>query len=349
MSTVIDAPPASDATTSNPTQQIPSRMKAAVYTAYGPPEVIEIQDVDTPAPGDHQVLIKVRAAALNPLDWRIMRGGSLPFRLLFGWTKPKARPGRDVAGEVVSVGRMVTRWNAGDRVFGGCMGALAQYACAGETKIARIPESMSFEQAASIPVAGMTALQGLRDYGVRAGSKVLINGAAGGVGTFAVQIAKWLGAEVTGVCSTNKVEMVRSLGADHVIDYTREEFTGGVERYDVILDNVGNLPPAVFKRVLVRGGKVVMAGAPKDAAKVFPRMLNAILLNAIQLSMSGRRIFHAMIARIGTKDLTVVAELIEAGKVKPILERTYALDEVRDPMRYLETGPVMGKLIIKLA
>lgn len=345
MSTTVEAPPKVDIQATRPlTTEIPRRMKAAVYTAYGPPEVIEIREVDTPVPSDDEVLMRVSTAALNPLDWRVMRGGALPFRLMFGWSRPKSGFGRDVAGTVLAVGGNVKQFKPGDNVFGGCIGAVAEYACAVESKIALKPDGVTWEQAASIPVAGMTALQGLRDYGVTQGTKVLINGAAGGVGTFAVQLGKWLGAEVTAVCSTRNIEMVRSLGADRVIDYTCEEFTAGTEQFDVILDNVGNVPLAKLKRVLSANGKVVMAGAPKEPWAIARRFVRAWLLSAF----SARK-FTMMMARIGTKDLEIMADLAKSHKVVPVVEQCYALAEIRDAVRYLETGHVRGKLIISIS
>lgn len=345
MTSAIETPPKqATETTSRSTVEIPARMKAAVYKAYGPPEVIEITEVDTPAPIEDQVLIKVKVAALNPLDWRVMRGGGLPFRLMFGWKRPKARVARDVAGTVVAVGTNVTKFKPGDSVFGGCIGAVAEYVCAGESKVALKPDDVTWEQAASIPVAGMTALQGLRDYGAGPGTKVLINGSAGGVGTFAVQIAKWLGADVTGVCSTRNVAMVKSLGADRVIDYTQEEFTRGGVRYDVILDNVGNAPLTDVKRVLAPKGKVVMAGAPKEAGRIVRRIMQAGLMSAL-----GKQKFTMLMARIGSKDLAIMAELIEAHKVVPVVEQRYPMAEIRDAIHYLETGHVKGKLVINIS
>ena len=222
-------------------------MKAAVYVRYGPPDVVQIMDVEKPVPNDNEVLLKVRAASVNPLDWRLMRGVPNILRILFRLRKPTitqpGRPGRDVAGLVEAVGKNVTRFKPGDEVFGWCHGAFAEYACTSESALVTKPASVTFEQAASVAVAALSAMQGLRDKGkIQAGQKVLINGAAGGVGTFAVQIAKSYGAKVTGVCSTRNLEMVRSMGGDKVVDYTREDFTKGGQRYDLILDCVGNRP-----------------------------------------------------------------------------------------------------------
>ena len=228
-------------------------MKAAIYTNYGPPDVVHVTDVEKPVPKDDEVLIKVRAASVNPLDWRLMKGEPRFLRLFFGLRKPRrGRPGVDVAGEVEAVGRNVTQFKPGDEVFGSCRAAFAEYVCtAAESKIAMKPDNVTFEQAASVNVAGLTALQGLRDKGkIQPGSKVLINGAAGGVGTFAVQIAKSFGADVTGVCSTRNVAMVKSIGANEVIDYTQHDFTTSDQRYDLILDCVGNHSFSACRRVL---------------------------------------------------------------------------------------------------
>ncbi len=317
-------------------------MKAIIYSSYGPADVLKLEEVEKPVPADDQVLIKVRAAAVNPLDWRLMRGGPLVFRLLFGLRKPKdPRVGRDVAGEVESVGRNVTQFKAGDRVFGTCLGAFAEYACARASKLALIPDTVTFEQAAAVPVAGITALQGLRDHGrLRPGQTVLINGAAGGVGTFAVQIAKWLGAHVTGVCSTKNVDLVRSLGADRVIDYSQEDFTAGAERYDLMLDNVANRSLSDCRRVLTPHGKCVVAGAPKEMGAVLARTGGIVLL-----SLVGRK-FQMMFANINTPDLTTMADLIASGKLKPVIDRRYPLSEIHEAIRYVETGHAPGKVVI---
>ncbi len=237
-------------------------MKAIVYHRYGSPDVLKCEEIERPTPKDDEVLVKVRAASLNPLDWHFMRGEPYFIRLMTGLRRPKfTRLGVDVAGRVEAVGRSVTWFEPGDEVFGGCRGAFAEYACARESELITKPEGVTFEQAACVNVAALTALQSLRDKGrVRPGQKVLINGAAGGVGTFAVQIAKWLGAEVTGVCSTRNVEMVRSIGADHVIDYTGEDFTEGGRRYDLILDCVGSHRLSALRRVLSPEGTYIAVG-----------------------------------------------------------------------------------------
>jgi len=323
-------------------------MRAAVYTRYGPPDVVQIRDVEKPVPKDEEVLIKVRAASVNPADWRLLRGVPYILRMLFGLRKPSithpGRPGVDVAGQVEAVGRTVTQFKPGDEVFGSCCGAFAEYACASESKLAMKPHKVTFEQAASVPVAALTALQGLRDKGhIQPGQKVLINGAAGGVGTFAVQIAKWFGAEVTGVCSTRNVEMVRAIGADRVIDYTQEDFTKSGQRYDLILDNVGNHSLSACRRVLNRKGILVIAGGPRKGGIVLIRGFKALVLS--------RFVSHRMllfIARINATDLTTMGELMEAGKVTPVIDKRYRLSEVPAAIRYLEEGHARGKVVITL-
>jgi NADPH:quinone reductase-like Zn-dependent oxidoreductase len=318
-------------------------MKAIVYSHYGSADVLQCEEIERPTAGDDQILIRVRAAAANPLDWRLMRGGPLIFRILLRQPKVK-RTGRDVAGQVEAVGRNVTRFKPGDEVFGVCRGSFAEYACASESRLAKKPGNVSFEQAASVPIAALTALQGLRDYGkVRPGQKVLINGAAGGVGTFAVQIAKSLGAHVTGVCSTRNLELVRSIGADHVIDYTQEDFTAGGDRYDVILDCVANHPLSAYMRVMNSKGRCVIAGGPKKMRVFLKRMLEALVLSPI-----GSRKFVPFMARIRIEDLNVLGELMGTGKVTPVIDRCYRLSEAPQAIRYLEAGHARGKVVISL-
>jgi|SRR5690242_16587225 len=324
-------------------------MKAAIYTQYGPPDVVQITDVEKPVPKDDEVLIKVRAASVNPADWRLLRGVPHIFRMLFRLREPTpAEPGRlghDVAGEVEGVGRDVTKFKPGDQVFGVCSGALAEYACALETKLAIKPENLTFEQAASVPVAALTALQGLRDKGkIQPGKKVLINGAAGGVGTFAVQIARSLGAEVTGVTSARNLDMVRSLGASRIIDYTHEDFTEGDQRYDLILDNVGNHSLSAFRHLLNPNGVCVIAGAPKKVGFFF---LTRSIVGPL-LSRFGSRKFTMFIAKISEEDLSAMCELMMAGKVTPVIDRRYKLNEAAEALRYLERGHARGKVIITL-
>ena len=272
------------------------------------------------------MVLRVRAASVNPLDWHMKT----------------ERPGVDVAGEIVAVGKNVTQFKPGDAVFGGGRGAFAEYACARETKLAPKPEGVSFEQAASVPIAGLTALQALRDEAhLQAGQKVLINGAAGGIGTFAVQIAKSFGTHVTGVCSTKNVELVRSLGADRVIDYTREDFTADGERYDLLLDNVGNRKLSAMKCVLRPSGKCVIAGAPKTMSAV-----STWLLKVFARSLLLRENFKFFIANINRDDLTTFGELITAGKITPVIDRRYPLSETADAMAYAEEGHARAKVVI---
>jgi NADPH:quinone reductase-like Zn-dependent oxidoreductase len=303
-------------------------MKAAVYRKAHAGKVLEIRDLDQPLPKDNEVLLRVRAASVNPLDWRMK----------------SERPGMDVAGEIVAVGKHVTQFKPGDAAFGVGKGAFAEYACARECKLALKPEGVSYEQAAAVPIAGMTALQALRDVArLQPGQKVLINGAAGGIGTFAVQIAKSFGAHVTGVCSTKNVELVRSLGTDRVIDYTREDFTRDSERYDLLLDNVANRTLPSMKSVLRPNGTCVIAGAPKKMSAVF-----TWLLKIIGRSVFLRQNFKFFMANINRDDLATFGALITAGKVTPVIDRRYALSGTADAMAYAETGHARGKVVITL-
>ena len=319
-------------------------MKAIVYQHYGSPDVLACEEIEKPASGDDEVLIKVRAASINPLDRHIMRGRPVPLRIAFGLRKPKIRPGRDVAGQVEAVGRKVTQFKPGDEVFGACSGALAEYACARESALVTKPNNMTFEQAASVPVAALTALQGLRDKGkIRPGQKVLINGAGGGVGTFAVQIAKSFGADVTGVCSTGKVDMVRSIGADRVIDYTQQDFTEGTQRYDLIFDLAATHSLPAYRRVLNPNGTCVIAGGPTK--------VRAILTSAFEVLVLSRFVsqnFVMFVAKLSQEDLTLLRELMETGKITPVIDRRYRLNEVPQAMRYLEEGHARGKVVITL-
>jgi NADPH:quinone reductase-like Zn-dependent oxidoreductase len=305
---------------------VSAHMKAAVYTKAKTGKVLEMKDLEQPVPKNNEVVIRVRAASINPLDWR-MKG---------------QRPGVDVAGQVAAVGGAVTQFKVDDAVFGLCKGAFAEYACAPEAKLVKKPESLSFDQAAAVPVAGLTALQGLRDKGhLQSGQKVLINGAAGGIGTFAVQIAKSFGANVTGVCSTKNVELVRSLGADRIIDYTRDDFTQDSERYDLLLDNVGNRTLSAMNRVLTPTGMCVMAGAPKELRAAFIR-----LLKAFGWSLFIRQKFKFFIAKMNRDDLTILCGLIKAGKLTPQIDRRYPLDETADALAYVEEGHARAKVVI---
>jgi NADPH:quinone reductase-like Zn-dependent oxidoreductase len=317
-------------------------MKAIVSHRYGSPEC---EEVEKPTAGDDEVLIRVHAASVNPLDWRLMGGRPYVGRLMAGLRKPKrTRPGVDVAGRVEAVGRNVTRFKPGDAVFGVCRGAFAEYVCASESGLVTKPHHVTFEQAASAPVAALTALQGLRDKGkIQGGQKVLINGAAGGVGTFAVQIAKWLGADVTGVCSTRNVDMVRSIGADRVIDYTREDFTKRGERYDLILECVGNLSVSACRRVLNRNGIYVGVGAPHGRwISPLPFVIKLLLLSRLSRNVV------LFIAKRNKGDLTIIGDLMESGKVTPVIDRRYGLREVPQAIRYLEEGHARGKVVITL-
>jgi NADPH:quinone reductase-like Zn-dependent oxidoreductase len=326
-------------------------MKAVVYRNYGSADVLRFEDIERPTPRDDGVLIRVRAASVNPLDWKLMKGGPYALRILLGLLQPKIkRPGVDVAGKVEAVGRNVTQFKPGDEVFGTCRGAFAEYVCTSESAsglksvLVMKPDNVTFEQAASAPIAALTALQGLRDKGqIRPGQKVLINGAAGGVGTFAVQIAKSFGADVTGVCSTRNVDMVRSIGADRVIDYTKEDFTKGAQRYDLLLDCVGNHSLPACRRVLNPKGVLVMVGAPANA------QLSGILagvIGALVLSQFVSQKLVAFIAKSSKEDLTIVGELMATGKVTPIIDRCYKLSEAPDAFRYMEEGHARGKVVI---
>jgi NADPH:quinone reductase-like Zn-dependent oxidoreductase len=324
-------------------------MKAIVYCDYGLPN-LKLEDVEKPAPTDDQILVKVRAASVNPYDWHFVEGTPKIMRLGVGLRKPKdTRLGVDFAGTVEAVGKNVTQFKPGDEVFGGKGGAFAEYVCRrAEGAVALKPANITFEQAASINIAGITALQGLRDKGkVQPGQKVLINGASGGVGTFAVQIAKSFGADVTGVCSTRNVDLVRSLGADRVIDYTKEDFTKGADRYDVILDNVANHSLSECRRVLNPKGKYVMVGGgganEQGFIGVLARPLKAMVLSPFISQQMGM-----MMADANQKDLTVLADMMQSGKMKPVIDRTYKLSEVPAAIAYLEEGHARGKVIISV-
>src|SRR5947209_10760632 len=319
-------------------------MKAALYTRYGPPDVVvQIKEVEKPVPKDSEVLIEVRAASLNPLDGHLMRA-PFPLRLMTGLRKPKnTRLGVDVAGQVEAVGRNVTQFKPGDEVFGACRAAFAEYACASESRLVMKPNKVTFEQAASVPVAGLTALQGLRHKGhIQPGQKVLINGASGGVGTLAVQIAKSFGADVAGVCSTRNVEMVRSIGSKQVIDYTREDFTKSGQRYDLILDCVGNHSLLAHRRALNPNGACVVAGA-KGLWDFLTRALTAPVLSRLVSQK-----FVTFIAKFNKDDLTMMRELMATGKVTPVIDRRYSLSEVPEAIRYLEKRHARGKVVITL-
>jgi NADPH:quinone reductase-like Zn-dependent oxidoreductase len=323
-------------------------MKAIRYCEYGSPDVVKLNYVEKPVPADNQVLIKVRAASLNALDVYLIRDSWLG-RLIFGLRKPRdTRLGRDVAGQVEAVGKNVTQFKPGDEVFGTCRGALAEYACPFERSLVVKPPAVPFEQAASLPLAGLTALQGVREGKIQPGQKVLINGATGGVGTFAVQIAKSLGAEVTAVCSTRNVDLVRSIGADHVIDYTKEDFTKSDQRYDVIFDNVCNHSFSERRRVLKPKGICVLAGmggAGVKGGEAIGRIAGN-LFTARGLSSFTDQKFAQYITKMSKQDLIVLADLIQAGKLTPVIERTYKLSEAPEALRYLNEGHARGKLVV---
>jgi NADPH:quinone reductase-like Zn-dependent oxidoreductase len=323
-------------------------MKAITYCDYGIAN-LKLEEIEKPTPNDDQILVKVRAASVNPYDWHFIEGTPKIMRMMgVGLRKPKdTRLGVDFAGTVEAVGKNVTQFKPGDDVFGGKGGAFAEYVCRrAEGAVALKPANITFEQAASVNIAGITALQGLRDKGkVQPGQKVLINGASGGVGTFAVQIAKSFGADVTGVCSTRNLDLVRSLGADHVIDYTKEDFAKGEQRYDVILDNVPNHSLSECRRILNPNGKYVMigGGGPNDSRWVGPfgRVIHALVLSPFISQKMGM-----MMADPSQKDLTTLADMMQSGKLKAVIDRTYKLDQVPDAIRYLEEGHARGKVII---
>jgi len=323
-------------------------MKAIVYHRYGSPDVLKCEEIEKPVVGDNEVLLKVRAASVNPADWHLMEGKPFLVRLFgLGLLKPKdARAGRDVAGQVEAAGKNITQFKPGDAVFGACPGAFAEYACASESRLAMKPDSVTFEQAASVAIAALTALQGLRDKGqIQPGQKVLINGAAGGVGTFAVQIAKCFRAEVTGVCSTRNVDMVRSIGADRVIDYTQQDFTQSGESWDLIFDLVANHSLSAVRRVLNPKGRYVGAGIGPGGS-VIGFFARAALAPVLSRFVSQK--FFVFITKITKEDLIVMRDLMQAGKVTPAIEKRYRLSEVPEAIRYLATGHARAKLVITL-
>ena len=323
-------------------------MKAIIHCEYGSPDVLKFEDVAKPGPNDDQVLIKVRAASLNALDAYLIRDTWFG-RLIFGLRKPRdTRLGRDVAGQVEAVGKNVTQFNPGDEVFGICRGALAEYAVTLERALVIKPANVTFEQAASIPLAGLTALQGLREGKTQPGQKVLINGATGGVGTFAVQIAKSLGAEVTAVCSTRNVDLVRSIGADHVIDYTKEDFTKSDQRYDVIFDNVCNHSFFERRRVLTPKGICVLAGIGGAGVKEGQALgrIAGNLFTARGLSLFVDQKFAQYMTKMSKQDLIMLGDLIQTGKLRPVIERTYKLSDAPEALRHLDGGHARGKVII---
>jgi len=318
-------------------------MKATVYTHYGPPNVLKLEEVEKPTPQDNEVLVKVHAASVNTADWHILRGKPFLMRLMgYGLLKPKNTIlGSDIAGRVEAVGRNVKQFQPDDEVFGNVRGGFAEYVCAREDAFALKPTNLSFEEAATVPLAAVTALQGLRAKGqIQPGQKVLIHGASGGVGTFAVQIAKAFGAAVTGVCSTRNVDMVRSLGADQVIDYTQKDFTKNGQRYDFIFAVNGYHAIFDYKRALSPKGVYVMIGGSMAA------MFQAMFLGPV-VSMTGKQKMGSMgVARPNQKDLVFIKELLEAGKVVSVIDRRYPLGETAEAIRYLEEGHARGKVVI---
>jgi NADPH:quinone reductase-like Zn-dependent oxidoreductase len=324
-------------------------MKAVVQDRYGSADVLELRDIDRPEIGDREVRIRVRAAAVNPGDWAIMYG--LPYIArpapLYGLRKPRnGVRGTDVAGEVEAVGASVTRFRLGDEVFGWCKGSFAEYAAASEDGLAPKPANLTFDQAAAVPMAGSVALQALREHAqLQAGQKVLVNGASGGIGSFAVQIAKSLGAEVTGVCSMANLDLVRSIGADHVIDYTHDDFTRNGERYDVILDNVAKLPLSSLRRSLVPGGMLLPNGGGFDHRWFASggRLISAM----VSFHFVSQRLGRFLVAK-KHEDLIALTEMIEAGRLTPVVGRTYALSEIAEAMIYVGTGHARGKVMINV-
>ena len=321
-------------------------MKAIVQDEYGSPDVLELREIDKPVAKDDEVLVRVRAASANPADWHFMRGVPYVMRPQAGLRKPKNTVlGRDVAGQVEAVGRDVTRFRPGDEVFAEVeFGGFAEYACASEDLLELKPSNLTFEQAAAVPLAASTALQGLRDAGkVQPEQRVLIIGASGGVGTFAVQIAKSFGADVTGVCSTRNVEMVRSLGADHVVDYTQEDFAESGRKYDLILQLAGTRSPAALRRALTSNGTLVLSSGDSSGRWIGPvdRIVKALVLSPFVSQKLG-----TFLAKPKKEDLQLLKELIEAGKLKPVIDRTYSLSEAAEAIRYLEAGHTRGKVVI---
>lgn len=319
-------------------------MKAVVWTTYGPPDRLELRDVATPQPAADQILIRVRSTSINPFDWHMMRGSPFPVRLMSGFPKPKVQLGRDVAGVVEAVGTKVTEFKPGDEVFGCCGGgAFAELVCTPTKLIAAKPPRLTFDEAGAVGIAGFTALIAVGDKGrLRAGQHVLINGAAGGVGTFAVQIAKALGARVTGVCSTRNVDLVRSLGADEVIDYTRDDFTRGAARYDLLLDNVLTQSLSACRRVLKPNGIHVPVGA-----KSIGRLLRTLIAAPIVSRLSTKKLVPAMIAPTRA-DLETLSGFLQSGKITPAIDRRYPLDQIAEAIRYLETGHARAKVVVTL-
>lgn len=310
---------------------------------YGSPDVLELREVEKPSPGSGEVLVQVQAASANPLDWHALRGEPRFVRFTSGLRRPKdGRLGVDLAGRVESVGSGVTQLHSGDEVFGAGAGSFAEFAAVREDRLAPKPTNASFEEVAAVPVAATTALQGLRDYGkIKPGQRVLVNGASGGVGTFAVQIAKSFGTEVTGVCSARNLDMVKSIGADHVVDYTRQDFTRTGEHYDLIFDAVGNHSVSDYKRTLSSGGICAIAGFSS-----LSRVLDHTILGPLRSSGGGTKVGLMGLAKINQKDLNFLKELLEARKIMPVIDRRYPLEQAAEAIRHLEEGHARGKVVI---
>jgi NADPH:quinone reductase-like Zn-dependent oxidoreductase len=321
-------------------------IKAIVQDKYGAPDVLELKDIDKPIAGDNEVLVRVRAAGVNIGNWHLLRGVPYAMRPAVGMLKPKRKiPGLDLAGQVEAVGRAVTQFEPGEEVFGWCDGAFAEYACTDESSLLAKPANLTLEQSAAVGDSAFTALNAVRDQGnVERGQKIMINGASGGVGTFAVQIAKSFGAEVTGVCSTRNVELVGSIGADHVIDYTREDFTQDRHRYDVMLDLVGNRPVADCRRVLADRGTYVLVGV-RNMGRWFGM---ARQIKVLSLAPFVRQRMRMFLTRHTQEDLKVLKKLVEAGEITPIIDRRFALSEVPEALRYQGEGHPTGKLVIRV-
>ncbi len=326
-------------------------MKAIVYTQYGSPDVLQLQEIEKPTPKDNEVLVKIMAASANPADWHTMRGEPFLARFVNGLFKPKnPRLGADLAGRVEAVGKNVSQFKTGDEVFGELslsgMGSFAEYICADENAALTLkPANLTFEEAAVVPLAAFTALQGLRDAGhIQAGQKVLVNGASGGVGTFTVQIAKSYGAEVTGVCSGRNLELVRSIGADHVIDYTKDDFTKTGQQYDLIYCAVGNRTITEYKQALKPQGICVVAGFT-SLRYLFEHMI----LGPRRSKAGGQQVGLMETAHPNKKDLLIIKELLETGKIKPVIDKRYPLSETAEAIRYLETGRARGKVVITVS
>jgi NADPH:quinone reductase-like Zn-dependent oxidoreductase len=319
-------------------------MKAMYYEQYGPPDVLRLAEVEKPTPGDDELLVKIHSASINYVDWEVMRGESLLLRLMNGLRKPNRNiPGDDFAGEIEAVGNNIEQLNPGDHVFGlRDTGTFAEYCCVAKDVLAKKPQQVTFQQAAAIPTAGLTALQGIRDRGkIRDGQKVLIVGASGGVGTYAVQLAKYFGAEVTGICSTAKTDALRSLGADHVIDYTKDDFKKADDLYDLVFAVSGSNSIFAYRKILKRDGKFVCAGG--SASQYFQGLLLGPLL-----SMLGDQKLGSMYTSMNRKDLEFLAGLIETGRITAVIDRQFPLGEVPDALRYFGGGSAFGKIVINM-